>query len=342
MKLHKAIITLIIILSVGLFISCKPNIQSTTKQVDSQEWEQYEFTRGGAPIKVLVKLSATEFDLTEFLSMIIELQFEDGVHVTPPYLSEELYSPLQLVENPQQETFWSEEQNRLINRWTFKFEPMKSGDFTIKPFSIFFRLEKEKTKDEQSWPIYQIDTDPIPYKVKSIEITELDDIRDIKGLAYPPYQYWIPISTAAGLILMAVLIVVYLRHQKHKTGSIPSPLDLVNYYQESLNQLEELEKRDLIKHLEFNTFHTELASILRNYLEHHLGLRAKEQTTQEFIQEIVNNRQFTDEQTRELERFLRLSDLVKFATFQPGSNVSENALNNVRSFIKATGSGNEI
>lgn len=303
---------------------------------------EFTFTRGGAPIEVLVRLSENELELIDFLIVTIESKFEDGVQVTPPYLSEAVYSPLLLVENPREETFWSEKDDRLVNRWTYKFEPLVSGKFKLKSFAINFRLDKEKTAKVNEWPVYQVNTEEIDYEIKPTDIGELDDIRDIKGLIYPPYQYGIPVITGLTLLVLSTGIFLLFKFRNKKQPEFNAGKSLIDYYTDALNKLYALEQQDYISKAEFNRFHTELTFILRNYLEHHFGLRAKEQTTEEFIQEIVRTRTFSEEQRYELNRFLQLADLVKFATFQPGPQISEDALNNVRTFIQTTGKPHDV
>ncbi len=338
---RKTIIFLFCIATALLFqASCDSGSDLKRELQTDNDPLEFSFTRGGAPIKVIVRLSKNELELTDFLTVTIESQFKEGVLVTPPYLSESVYSPLLLVENPLEETLWSEKQEVMINRWTYKFEPLVSGDFKLNPFTIYFRLEKEKNQEE--WPVYQVNTEAISYKVTRNDISELSDIRDIKGLIYPPYNYWIPGITILVLGLIGAGTFLLFRFKRANSQKFNNTQELIDYYTEAINRLHTLEQRDYISKEEFNSFHTELTSILRDYLEHHFGLRAKEQTTQEFIQEIVQTRKFTKAQRHELNRFLQLADLVKFATFQPGTQNSEEALNNVRAFIKSTGKPHEV
>ncbi len=323
-------------------VACETGKNATEPPQSLNTPVELTFTRGGAPIKVLVQLSNSELNLTDFLTVTIESRFEEGVQVTPPYLSESVYSPLLLVENPREETFWSGENERLVNRWTYRFEPLISGKFKLRPFAISFRLDKEKTTKLEEWPVYQVNTEAIDYEVKPIDVGELDDIRDIKGLIYPPYKYWIPVVTFLALLILSTAIFLLFRYRKSRQSELNIATPLIDYYSDALKKLSLLEQQDYISKAEFNVFHTELTSILRNYLEHHFGLRAKEQTTEEFVQEIVRTRTFSEEQRYELNQFLQLADLVKFATFQPGPQISADALANVRTFIHTTGKPHDI
>lgn len=302
----------------------------------------YKFTQGSIPLEVWVRLSKRELDLTDYLIVTIETRAAEAVRVIPPYLSEEVYSPLLLIEQPKQETTWSQADGILINRWIYTFEPLESGEHTLKPFSIYFRLEKEKTERIEQWPDYELQTTLIPYTVIPFEVGQQEDIRDMIGLIVPPYNFIPPVVVilVLGGILTGYLIWLRRRTIRHQ-GNLPFA-PAIDYYQHSLERLQSLERKNLIAGGKFDAFFTELSIILRDYLDHKFGLRAKEQTTQEVIAELMATRQFTDEQRQDLDRYLQLADLVKFATFQPGHQISEAALNGVRTFIYSTGKPHEI
>ena len=128
------------------------------------------FTKGGAPVEVVILLSRKEIELTDYLTVSITIEYKEGVEIAPPLLYSAIYSPLLLVESPREKTYWSEKDNVIVNRWIYKFEPVASGEFELKPFDVRFRLEKEKTDPPDKWPVYKIHTETIPYLVKSIDV----------------------------------------------------------------------------------------------------------------------------------------------------------------------------
>lgn len=332
---------LVIILSL-IFFSCDLMEKNDQSGQEEAKGIEKQFTLGGAPIKVTVRLSAAELALTDFLYLDLETEFSEDVIIINPYLSEEVFYPLLLVENPKEYTSWSKEDNRLITRWRYKLEPMKSGEHTLKPFDIHFRLEKEKSDDPTKWPVYQIHTEEISYRVTSVEVSDEDDIRDIKGLILPRYNYLPVILTASLLVMLSLLTWLAWWYQNRRNKNEIQPLSKFDYYKAALQKLKNLEQKDLINKKEFERLHTELSFILRNYIENFFGLRAEEQTTEEFIKDISNSKYFATEQQMMLHQFLSMADLVKFATFDPGSQNSQEAMQSVRNFIAATGKTDEV
>ena len=68
--------------------------------------------------------------------------------------------------------------------------------------------------------------------------------------------------------------------------------------------------------------------IVRRYIERSTGVRAPEQTTEEFLREVNDNNLFPHETNARLGAFLESADLVKFAGYQPDAG---SALNKARS-----------
>ncbi len=322
----------------GFLISC--NTESKSPHIDQaasdQEFEEI-FSLGGAPIQVKVRLSNQKIELTDKLTLTLRIEHSEGVRIVPPYLSEAVYAPLLLVEKPQNDIRWSKDNQFMINQWRYQFEPIGSGDFSLRAFDLYFRLDKERAPNISDWPVYAIRVEPIPYQVVGVEIDPGDDIKDIKGLILPEINF-IPLWIAIGSILIMVLCIfalsIYLANKKQQTASLE---DTIDYCQIALDALDCLEQKELIQKHALDQLHTELSSILRQYLENYFQIKAQEQTTEEFISDISESKKFTGEWRDMLHQFFQLADLVKFATFEPDNSVSRGAIKNVREFVLKTG-----
>ena len=77
-------------------------------------------------------------------------------------------------------------------------------------------------------------------------------------------------------------------------------------------------------------------TILRRYIEQCFGIRAPEQTTEEFLAGLEKGSGFPDNYNRLLKDFLRHCDLVKFAEHQPRTSDIRNTFNSCREFIEGT------
>ncbi|MCP4756166.1 MAG: hypothetical protein GY866_35335 [Proteobacteria bacterium] len=342
MKMISSRLLFFLVLLFLVFPACDHPKKTGPAELDDAGAIEKRFTLGGAPVQVVVKLSQAEFALTDYLTVEVETEFVEGVQATPPFLSETVYNPLLLVENPRESTYWNEQNDRLANKWEYTFEPVASGEFSLKPFTIYFRLDKEKTDDPAKWPVHEIHTEEISYRVSSVEVGDEDDIRDVKGLILPDYNV-VPVAVTTAT-LMAVFLSIWLVIRFGKRGE-KRDLQLqteIDFFREALKRLDNLEGRDLIGKEEFERLHTELSAILRYYVENYFGMRPQEQTTEEFINDIRYSSRFSTEQQGVLQQFLALADLVKFATFDPGPEASREAMQSVREFVSTTGKADEI
>ena len=308
-----------------------------------QEPQQLEkrFGLGGAPIDVIVSLSSDSIELTDFLTVTVRVEHSDTVRVEPPYLSEAVYEPLLLIQNPQEDLFWSEKQNRIIQSWVYRFEPMKSGEFALHPFRVFFRLESERKPQKEDWPVYKIEISEIPYRVTSVDINDQSDIRDVKGPIQPEYDYVPLILSVSGISLLLFSLWLVVRIRMHLQDRELPAVETIDYLLESLRRLKKLEEKDYISQQQYDRLHVELSAVLRYFIENRFGLKAREQTTEEFIRDIRYSPHFNTEQQSILQQFLELADLVKFATYDPGSEASREAMKTIRYFIESTGKPNE-
>jgi len=331
---HRMLRILFLLLTLSISACDSRQVQESGRRINPGI--EKRFSLGGAPVEVFVILSAESIELTEVLTLTVRIEHAEDVQIEVPYLAESVYSPLMLLSVPDEEMQWSEPKNRVIRSWHYRFEPMSSGDFQLHPFRVYFRLESEKTADPGQWPVYRIDTEAIPYRVTSVPLSDQADIRDIKGLILPPFDFKPLAVTALGLGA-AFLVVLGVYRLRHRTGTAETrEMAPIDHRLESLERLAELEKKDYLARQEYERLHVELSGILRDFIENRFALKALEQTTQEFIRDIQHSPHFDPEQQAFLNQFLELADLVKFATYDPGPGVSREALQTVRQFIEST------
>lgn len=86
---------------------------------------------------------------------------------------------------------------------------------------------------------------------------------------------------------------------------------------EALNALDSLKSKRFVERGLFEEFYVELTLIVRSYIEKKFKIKAPEQTTQEFLQELIEKKLFEAEMNLHLEDFLKFADLVKFAKHHP-------------------------
>ena len=136
-----------------------------------------------------------------------------------------------------------------------------------------------------------------------------------------------------GVISGAAVAGFFFLRRRTKAPPPPPPPDEVAW--EALRRLVAL---DLISKGEIERFYVLLSSILRQYIEGRFGVRAPERTTQEFLEEASRSPELGRHRDR-LKEFLELSDMVKFARYEPDPPVIQASFDTVKRFIEETAEG---
>lgn len=134
--------------------------------------------------------------------------------------------------------------------------------------------------------------------------TGLSDIRDI----VPSPNYW-PWVVIAVVLVLAALFFLWRKRPQREAEQILEPVEAPDL--KALRLLRQLQEN--ADALEAEAFTVEVSSILRHYLEEALRLPAPEQTSEEFLQDLRGQSWLTPELQQNLEDFMHLADLVKFA-----------------------------
>ena len=106
-------------------------------------------------------------------------------------------------------------------------------------------------------------------------------------------------------------------------------------HQIALQNLANLKKKDYIKKGKEKHYYSEIAEILRVYLENRYNVRALELTTNEIISRLKYEN-ISPDQKFGLKELLELSDLVKFAKAKPTDLDNENSLYKAEEFVRNT------
>ena len=106
----------------------------------------------------------------------------------------------------------------------------------------------------------------------------------------------------------------------------------------SPRQLAELEINQIVERrlaeTDVKAFYAEVTGVVRRYIERSTGVKAPEQTTEEFLREILDRDLFSDIEQRQLRQFLESADLVKFAGHQPETTDIDRSIDRAREFTQ--------
>jgi len=317
--------------------------------------ETYE--RG--PLAVRLALDRKEITLADTVRLVIEAHCETGYRAELPALGAELgefgiqdygFEPPVL-----------EDDGAVRTRHWYVLEPFLSGDYEIPAVTVnFFKEEglssegedevlsrqeedkagqagEEAAAADEEQETYELATEPQTVKVTSLvgEAREKLALRDIKGATGIPAPGWreiLPIAGPAVLILAGAVagVVIYLRRRRARPAP-PVPAHEIAYH-----ALEKLIAEQLIEEGRIKEFYFRITAIIRTYIENRFGLRAPEETTEEFLADLASSEALDKRQKGLLAQFLEHCDLVKFAKYGPDREEIQGVFNTTKTFIEET------
>ena len=150
-----------------------------------------------------------------------------------------------------------------------------------------------------------------------------NDIHDIKGLVPVPHPLW----WLWALLALAVAVVAIWFWKRRKPAIEPKPIEVrLSAFDIAVAALQQL-RHDAPP---VEVFYTRLSDIVRQFIEGQFGLRAPEQTTEEFLA----TARLPAQHMTLLGAFLQESDLVKFARLRPGKEDMERAFDAAEKFVR--------
>lgn len=266
-----------------------------------------------------VSLDTNQIKIGESIEASIYASIPLNSNYQWPILEDSL-SAITLIQSSSIDSTIKEDQ--LILRQSLSFTSFDSNEVFFPSLEIKF--------DEQS-----LSSDSISIKVFFPEIKEDQDYFDIKAPRTIAFDYWLLLwysLAALGLGLLIYLIVRYWPKKQKKEAEIPIELDPRSPSQWALDQLRDLERKELWQQDEIKQYYSELIDILRHFLERQYGIKAMESTAEELIEKL-ENRVTSAALMTELRKSLRLSTLVKYARERGMASEHEQALNSIREFV---------
>lgn len=200
-------------------------------------------------------------------------------------------------------------------------------------------LIKYKRKAVEEWA--QVEAQALEIEVRSVlgsaesdSARRNSDIVDIEGPVNMPSQNNLIILFSL-LIVLLVLAAAFgifsLTRRKQKIVSALRSAQTI-----ACEQLEALQKKDLIAQGKVKEYYTGISDIVRHYLENKFNLNAPEMTTEEFLLHERNSARLQSEHKILLREFLIACDLVKFARYLPAAEESNTVFESAKKFIDQT------
>jgi hypothetical protein len=278
------------------------------------------------PVQIQVKVNRDTIALSDLLLVELHAAVESGYTVQFPKLSDGLTQFKILDDQDLGKKLGANNKINISHR--YRLEPLTPGECTLPGMEFTFRKEGQDTQDS-------LNTEPITIQVTT---TLPDDpnqtIADIEDVVEMPTHYlpWIISVIVAAAIGLGIWIGLRLRPKKAAViQKVYRPAHEIAF-----EMLKKLSEEKLVEQGLFKEFYEKLSSCLRQYIENRFRLRAPEQTTEEFLEELRKSDFLKPEYKQELKRFLEHCDLVKFAKYRPDNDQINQSLTMAEKFVDNT------
>ncbi|MGP0065537.1 MAG: hypothetical protein ACLQGP_18275 [Isosphaeraceae bacterium] len=293
----------------------------------SRPGDAIERTAEKGPVKLSVRVTPREPRLSDLVEMDVVVESRPGVEIKPPAFGQAVGDFL--VRDYTERPPATGEKN--LRRFHYQLEPAHAGKHLIRSVSIEF-VDK-RPDSERKGEASLVETDPLEVNVTSDWGDQAPSLANLEPMLPPePVPQTTPIGwvVASGLaVLLAVLAVLALRRRKRRPVEERrrTPEEIAHAALERL-LAEDLPRRGLIKE-----FYLRLTGIVRQYVEDTTGIRAPEQTTEEFLRDMRSRAVFPPERSVQLAEFLEAADLIKYAGQEPGEGQIEQATARAYEFV---------
>lgn len=290
-----------------------------------------EKTSEKGPVKLTVRVSPKAPRLSDLVEFEILVVAKEQIAIEPPSFGQAVGDFLVRDFGERNRDMFGNQVAEHSRLFRYQLEPVQTGLHLIRSIAIEFtdnRPDSESVGQKLS-----IDSEPLEVTVSSELGDAIPDLANLEPMVAPKSlessRAWIWIGTAFLLLFPFLLLLWLTRKTPAKAVVEPqrSPEEIAK------EELEKLLAEDLPSKGLFKDFYLRLTGIVRNYIEGSTGLKAPEQTTEEFLREARSRDLFTLDQSQRLQDFLEAADMVKYAGQTPEAQQIEQSIHRAHEFI---------
>jgi len=226
------------------------------------------------------------------------------------------------------------------------------GEF-IKHYEQHFTIATFKKGIIDLNPIYALfDNDTVISNALIIttEVAELEEnaqLKNIKPLIEDPFtiwekiwlgilEYWLFILLAVLIPLVTLIVYLILKNRPEKV----EVKEIIALNIRVLGKLDKIEQEKLWQNNKTKAYYSEVTNVVRQYLSERYQISTFEKTSSEILNQL-KLKPISRDQFVQLERLMRLADLVKFAKTAPTPLENESIIEIAREFINETYESNK-
>ena len=298
--------------------------RDTTRPAAAPQKPLIEECRSG-PLSAVVSAqpAAVEFNKDTLLS--IRVTAPSNVVVRFPSMDDRL-SGFTLAGAFEREPVASD--GNLVRELCVRLTPVVGAEHRLAPMAITYE-DHRRDPPESGWlrtHAMVFETAPLVSAGKAPALNEIAGPVWIR----PPFTTVLLYVLIALAAVALVVLLVYLARRWRRTVA----LRRLSPKERALHELDDLLRQNLVGKGEVKEFYFEITMIVRRYIERQHGVRAPEQTTEEFLAAASANPHFGAEVLARLRAFLVAADLVKYAAYHPETSAVTQAVQTARDYFE--------
>lgn len=277
--------------------------------------------------QVKTRIDTTRILIGDQVNILYELDVAERNHYLFPVFKDTLVKNLEILSvSPIDSQQLNSEITRLTQR--ILVTSFDTGFYVIPSLYFIDTAANDSLKSEA-----------LPLEVLTLEIDTAKGIADIKLPYEVPVTFWEVLPyIVVGLLLAGIMFLLwYLWKRKEKKPAVPiqpKPSEPPHIW--ALRELDKLAAQKLWQQGKIKLFHSRVSEILRSYIEFRYHIPAMEQITSEIIF-ALDAIDFPDKDLLEnLHQSMEISDLVKFAKWDPLPEENEKAMEMAYEFVYKT------
>jgi len=283
-------------------------------------------------IQAKATIDSTNILIGDQLNLRLELDQPKNVHVEFPTIGDSLAKGVEVLKRSPLDTFQLTEQQQIKIIQNLTITSFDTGQQVVPPFK--FLLKYDQLYDT-------VQTLPATFFVHGMKIDTTKGPVDIKQ----PYDAPITLKEVSPYIIGAIIVgalifflFYYLqRRRKNKPVFAKAEKPKEPAHIIALRELDKIKEDKIWQKNEIKLYYSLVSDTLREYIEDRFDIKAMEYTSEETMQAFKYRNDLLSEKSMEnLNQILTLSDLVKFAKYNPLPDDHNLTLMNAYIFVNET------
>lgn len=263
----------------------------------------------------------------EQAGLTLDVVQSKGERVHLPIVSDTIVKGVELIDRLEPDTTTLD--NAIKVRHKFIITSFDTALYYIPPFVLYNESGDTVESNALSLKVFTLDIDTTQYELAAI-----------KTVYEPPFNwkgFWRIVGyVVVALLLLGLIYWLVRRYAKRRAGAVSeAPVEERPAHIVALEQLDALRESKLWERGEPKNYYTALTDIIRTYVGRRYEVNAMESTSDEIIA-MLKAQQLDKEHVGQLRQLFEVSDLVKFAKWQPMIDECFKSLNVAYDFVQST------